>query len=646
MNKWLALFCLTFLFSIAVILSGCNVVSNTTDTNNPPAIKSLIATPASLIVGSLSALACDATDADGDPLSYTWSCSYGVLSATSGMSVSWTAPSTAGIYTINVKVSDGKTSTNSSLNLIVAATSSGAIPAIPSNIAISPITDTTASVSWDAVSDATNYKLSYGTDTNASNIGVFTTTTNAYSFVELMANTKYYVKVLAENPAGSSEYSDVEDFTTATVPASIPGIPTGLGISATAETTVIISWNAASGANSYIVSYGTDASASNLGTITTSNLSCTLSSLTASTTYYVRVRASNSAGNSAYSSAVGFATTATSHWQTVGSAGFSGGMAYPSLFVYSGTPYVAYRDDADNNYKATVRKFNGINWEIVGSAGFSAGLLEYTSLFVYNGTPYVAYEDYTQSRKVTVMKFNGANWELVGNAGFSPGEAHYTSLFVYNGTPYVAYGANAGNGAKATVMKFNGTNWETVGSAGFSAGAAYYTSLYVYNGTPYIAYRDAYSNGGVCYKATVMKFNGANWEAVGSAGFSAASVSHTSLNVYNGTPYLAYRDVGSGGKVTVMRYNGINWELVGSAGFSAGNTYYASLSICSGTLYVACGEKNTNATVMKFNGTNWETVGLASFSNIADQACLYVYNGVPYVAYQDRDFKATVMKFE
>ena len=54
--------------------------------------------------------------------------------------------------------------------------------------------------------------------------------------------------------------------------------------------------------------------------------------------------------------------------------------------------------------------------------------------------------------------------------------------------------------------------WQQVGAPDFASGAS--TSLAVYGGTPYVAYRDS-SNGG---KATLMKFNGTAWEPVGAAG--------------------------------------------------------------------------------------------------------------------------------
>ena len=59
------------------------------------------------------------------------------------------------------------------------------------------------------------------------------------------------------------------------------------------------------------------------------------------------------------------------------------------------------------------------DWQILGSAGFSDGTVYYTSLYIYDGTPYVAYTDTNIDAKATVMKYNGSSWEPVGSKGFS-----------------------------------------------------------------------------------------------------------------------------------------------------------------------------------------------------------------------------------
>ena len=165
--------------------------------------------------------------------------------------------------------------------------------------------------------------------------------------------------------------------------------------------------------------------------------------------------------------------------------------------------------------------------------------------------------------------------------------------------------------SKTTVMSFEAAadTWEAVGSKGFSDGhPVTYTSLSVYNGIPYVAYRehtqDAFFND--YYKITVMSFEAGSgaWVPVGSPGFSAGDVNYTTINVYQGIPYVAYMDVANGNKTTVMKYNEAanTWEVVGIAGFSDGGADYVSLFISEGIPYVAYMDEinGFKATVMKY----------------------------------------------
>ncbi|MBF7081623.1 S-layer homology domain-containing protein [Desulfallas sp. Bu1-1] len=329
----------------------------------------------------------------------------------------------------------------------------------------------------------------------------------------------------------------------------------------------------------------------------------------------------------------------------MGKQGFSPGSASDiSLYVYEGTPYVAYSDGNEKG-GASVMRYNGSGWVYVGTAGFSGDLAADVSLYVYGGIPYVAYSDGSQGGRVTVMKYNGLVWECVGNACFSDGAASDVSLYVYDGTPCVAYG-DGGRGGRATVMRYNGTGWEPVGNAGFSTGTAYGTSLHVSEGTPYVAYSDG-SQGG---RATVMKHDGSNWVPVGNPGFSAGRVGDVSLYVSGGTPYVAYKDDQEGGKATVMSFVDGDWKAVGKAGFSDGLVYNPSLYVYSGIPYVAYGDDNLGgrAAVMKYDGNSWAPVGQPGFSGVrAYDTSLFMHNEIPYVAFRDgSSTKATVMKYK
>ena len=75
-------------------------------TNEAPVITSLTA-DLQVQPQDKAQVVCEATDVDGDNLTYCWSCTDGILEGSSA-TVTWTAPQAPGNYTVTVVVSDGK----------------------------------------------------------------------------------------------------------------------------------------------------------------------------------------------------------------------------------------------------------------------------------------------------------------------------------------------------------------------------------------------------------------------------------------------------------------------------------------------------------------------------------------------------------
>ena len=327
-------------------------------------------------------------------------------------------------------------------------------------------------------------------------------------------------------------------------------------------------------------------------------------------------------------------------WANLGTTGFTPNPAiYNSIAIDSSTGYT-YVSYLENNTKGTVMKYNGTAWSTVGTNQFTAGQNLYSSLAVSTtGTPYMAYQDGYQA---SCMKFNGTSWVYVGNQSFTPGGATYTSLELDGtNTPYMAFvDAYYLYNGKASVFKFNGTSWVAVGAEGFSAGTASYTSLAIdASGNLYVAFEDGNNSN----KATVMKYtSGGSWSILGSAGFSAGTATYTSIAVdRTGTPYVVYNDAGNSNKATVMKYNGTNWVVVGSTGISAGAATYTSIALdLSGVPYITYADAGNSgkAVVMKFDGTSWTSVvtstgfsaGSATHTSIAVSK-----QGIPTVFYCD-----------
>ena len=125
-------------------------------------------------------------------------------------------------------------------------------------------------LTWTAVSGATSYDVTVGSNT-------YNTTTNSYTATGLTASTTYSSSVRSNCASGSSAYSASINTTTADAPA-VCNVPTGLASSAVSQTGFTLTWDAVSGATSYDVRVGSN-------TYNTTNNSYTATGLTASTTY-------------------------------------------------------------------------------------------------------------------------------------------------------------------------------------------------------------------------------------------------------------------------------------------------------------------------------------------------------------------------
>ncbi len=75
--------------------------------NQAPVIASIVTTKDTLLIGTSATITVQASDADGDVLTYTWSKTGGELAA-SGASAAWTAPRSIGTFYVSVSVTDGK----------------------------------------------------------------------------------------------------------------------------------------------------------------------------------------------------------------------------------------------------------------------------------------------------------------------------------------------------------------------------------------------------------------------------------------------------------------------------------------------------------------------------------------------------------
>jgi len=111
---------MVFSASLAVsCASKSNQISQNTEGNAPPVIQSVGAEPNSIEIGGTVTATCAASDKENDPITYLWSATSGTFEKSVGSPVNWTAPTTAGTYTLSCMASDGRNQSQGSVDIKV-----------------------------------------------------------------------------------------------------------------------------------------------------------------------------------------------------------------------------------------------------------------------------------------------------------------------------------------------------------------------------------------------------------------------------------------------------------------------------------------------------------------------------------------------
>ncbi|MDE7323846.1 MAG: hypothetical protein K2N73_14245 [Lachnospiraceae bacterium] len=232
-------------------------------------------------------------------------------STTNAVTIKWNKVTGAGLYTVNFNnknhvVSGGNTSltidklsSNTTYNYKICCNNadgagafstvksiktqapSAQVPQVPSGIG-KRSTDSSAVISWSAVSGATGYDLKF-------NGNVYSLTGTSKEITGLSANIGYKFQVRAKNANGTSAYSTEQTVTTA------PKAPTSISATGAANAATV-SWNKVTGATGYTLNFNNKDY--NIGADATSY---TVSGLNPKTTYSYKMCCKNADGTGAYS---------------------------------------------------------------------------------------------------------------------------------------------------------------------------------------------------------------------------------------------------------------------------------------------------------------------------------------------------------
>lgn len=223
-------------------------------------------------------------------------------------------PGTTYYFVIVAKDAAGNTSTSTTATFTTGTDNTA--PSI-SNLSVSGISSTTASINWNTNETATG-KVYLSTTSPVNLASGLTQTTGASLnhsaiFNWLTQGTTYYFLAVATDPQGNAATSTTGTFTTNAYDLVAPVI-SSVGVSGISSTSASISWNTDENATGKVY-YGTT-SPVNFGSfanVSTSTLSTSrslgLTGLSASTTYYYAVESKDSNGNTSTSSTFQFNTS-------------------------------------------------------------------------------------------------------------------------------------------------------------------------------------------------------------------------------------------------------------------------------------------------------------------------------------------------
>ena len=246
------------------------------------------------------ALSVTASDTDGQVVRVDYYATSTLIgtSTTAPFGITWTNVA-AGTYSLTAIATDdrGAATTSAAVSITVGTSSP---PAAPTGLVAAP-GDKQVTLNWNAAARATSYSVKGATVIG----GPYTTiasglTATTYTNIGLTNGTKYFYVVTASNLGGQSGVSNEASATPLSPP---PTAPTNLNARAASKSRVNLSWtdNSNNETGFQIERSPNGTTFAQIATVGAGVTSYANTSLTASTTYYYRVRAYNLGGNSPYS---------------------------------------------------------------------------------------------------------------------------------------------------------------------------------------------------------------------------------------------------------------------------------------------------------------------------------------------------------
>ena len=328
-------------------------------------------------------------------------------------------------------------------------------------------------LTWNAVYGATSYRIYRSTAKGSGYSLLGTTTATSYTNTGAKAGTTYYYRVKACNDAGLSPYSNVVSGKVKSVTPKPSAPVVKIGHSASSGKPML-TWNAVSGATSYKVYRATSQNGtySLLGTVTAT--SYTNTGAKAGVTYYYKVKAVNSAGESAYSNVVSGKVKSVTPKPSapvvkIGHSATSGKPMLTWNAVDGAASYRVYRTTTKNGAYTVINTTKALTYTNTGAA---LGTTYYYKVEALNAAgKSMGFSDVVEGKVAPVL--------AVGYSSVS-GKPQLTWKAVPGATEYQVYRSTQQNSG---YTKINTTTATSYVNTGAKANTTYYYKIVAVKGT-------------------------------------------------------------------------------------------------------------------------------------------------------------------
>jgi 6-phosphogluconolactonase (cycloisomerase 2 family)/fibronectin type 3 domain-containing protein len=412
---------------------------------------------------------------------------------------------------------------------------------------------------------ATSYKLYYSTSP-AVTTSDYTNTIGGSSYVfnlsaadnGILDGTTYYFIMTALNGSLESPATDPVNV------LSYPAAPASLTASARSSSSMDLAWPASTGASSYKVYYGTSSSLSTSsydgslsGQGSASSTGCTVSGLSASTTYYFLVTAVNATGESPASTAASGLTLTSAPTELAATATGSGSASLSWKAAEGASGYTVYYSTSSSVSSSTTTKLGGLSGSPATVSGLSSGTCYYFVVTASNASG-----ESSASSSAKALTYPAAPTGLVASpAGESSIALSWTAS---TGTASYTVYYSTSSGVSTSSAAISGLTGSSTTVSGLSVGAKYYFIVSATNATGESSVSGVTSASTYCAAPASL-----------TASASSASVVALSWLASTGASgYTVYYSTSSSVSTSSTAVSGLTSISTTVSGLSAGTNYY------------------------------------------------------------------------